>query len=106
MYPLKPHTWYHIFNHANGFENVFCEEGNFRYFLEKYWSYISPIAETYAYCLMPSHFHLVVRIRRKDVIEGLIRNKTNFSKVSNFGKFLSCVRNLFFRRRIYEVTLI
>lgn len=87
MERLQPNCTYHIFNHANGFENVFREDKNFRYFLDKYRVYISPIAETYAYCLMPNHFHLVVRIKKREVIEELIRtNNTNFSKVSNFGK--------------------
>ncbi|MDP3913156.1 MAG: hypothetical protein Q8R96_05395 [Bacteroidota bacterium] len=91
MYSLVPDTSYHIFNHANGFENVFRKEDNFYFFLEKYRLYISPIAETYAYCLMPNHFHLVVRIRKRVVIEELIRNKTktNFSKVSNLDKSVS-----------------
>ncbi len=85
MEALQPNTSYHIFNHANGFENVFREDENFRYFLEKYQLYISPIAETYAYCLLPNHFHLVVRMRKREVIEDLIR--LNFSKVKrNFGK--------------------
>jgi REP element-mobilizing transposase RayT len=99
MEKLKPDTSYHIFNHANGFENVFREPENYRFFLEKYRKYISPIAETYAYCLMPNHFHVVVRIRKQEVIKELIRNKdnqnltsnffnraSNFSKVRNFGK--------------------
>ncbi len=87
MEPLKPYTSYHIFNHANGFENIFGEDRNFQYFLEKYTEYICPIAETYAYCLMPNYFHLVVRIRKREVIEELIRKKKNFSKVSfDFGK--------------------
>jgi len=87
MEKLIPNQTYHIFNHANGFENVYCEDENFRFFLEKYQVYISPIAETYSYCLMPNHFHLVVRIRKREVIEELIRNKKNFSKVSlDFGK--------------------
>ncbi len=88
MQPLQPDTSYHIFNHANGFENVFREAENYRYFLEKYRLYISPIAETYAYCLMPNHFHLVVRIRKRSVIEQLLLNSSNstFSKVQNFGK--------------------
>ena len=94
MQPLQPHTSYHIFNHANGFENIFREAENFRYFLEKYRLYISPIAETYAYCLMPNHFHLVIRIRQWEVIEKLILNSSNstnnsnstFPKVLNFGK--------------------
>ncbi|MFA5971450.1 MAG: hypothetical protein WC780_03775 [Lentimicrobiaceae bacterium] len=85
MQPLIPDTCFHIFNHANGFENVFKEAENYRFFLEKYQLHISPIAETYAYCLMPNHFHLVVRIRKREVIENLIRNKTS-SKVLNFGR--------------------
>jgi len=93
MHPLQPHTSYHIFNHANGFENIFSEAENYRYFLEKYRLYISPIAETYAYCLMPNHFHLVIRIRKQEEIEKQIINSSNsnnsnstFSKVLNFGK--------------------
>ena len=105
MQLLQPDTSYHIFNNANGFENVFREAENYRYFLEKYRLYISLIAETYAYCLMPNHFHLVVRIRKRNVIEQLILNSSNsknnsnsnfsnfsnnsnftFSKVQNFGK--------------------
>jgi putative transposase len=96
MDPLQPDTSFHIFNHANGFENVFREKENFRYFLEKYYLYISPIAETYAYCLMPNHFHLVIRIRKRQTIEALIRNKnikdlavTNISKLTTFSKVLN-----------------
>ena len=90
METLKPNTSYHIFNHANGFENVFHNDENFQYFLLKYKLYIHPIAETYAYCLLPNHFHLVVRIRKREIIEEIIRTKNsttnNFSKVWNFGK--------------------
>ncbi len=87
MLPLKPNNTYHIFNHANGFENIFKEDENYRFFMDKYQQHIAAIAETYAYCLMPNHFHLVVRIRRREVIEELIRIKNDFSKVSfDFGK--------------------
>ena len=85
MQPLEPGISYHIFNHANGFENVFCKKDNYCYFLEKVRLYISPIAEIYAYCLMPNHFHLVIRIRQRKVIEDLIIEK-NFPKVLTFGK--------------------
>ena len=90
MEPLLPNASYHIFNHANGFENVFRGKENYRFFLEKYRLFVSPIAETYACCLMPNHFHLVVRIRKREVIEELIRiRNTNFSKVLNFGKVIT-----------------
>ena len=84
MQPLQPDTSYHIFNHANGFENIFRHEANYFFFLEKYWKYISPIAETYAYCLMPNHFHLVVRIRKREVLIDNNFSNNNFSKISSF----------------------
>ena len=88
MEKLQPNCSYHIFNHANGFENIFTVDDNYRFYLDKYQQYILPIAETYAYCLLPNHFHLVVRIRRREVLEEVFRNfkSTNFSKVPNLDK--------------------
>lgn len=62
MDSLQPSTCYHIYNHANGNENIFREAENYRFFLEKYDLYISRVAETLAWCLLPNHFHLLVRI--------------------------------------------
>ncbi len=102
MAPLQPGKSYHIFNHANGFEDIFRNDGNYWFFLDKYRKHVSPIAETYAYCLMPNHFHLVVRIRKREVIEEIVRNKSNrscfkpdnSSKVPNFGKVKSIDDNV------------
>jgi len=63
--PLEPDKYYHIYNHAVGGDNLFCSNENFNYFLQKYKHYITPIADTFAYCLMPNHFHLAVRIKSK-----------------------------------------
>lgn len=69
---------YHIYTHVNGFENFFNREENYFYFLKKYTEYIHPIAETYAYCLMPNHFHVMIRIRtQKDVLEFLRMKELN-----------------------------
>ncbi len=54
---LEPGRMYHIWTHANGNENLFREEKNYTYFLERYNYHIEPVAETYAYCLMPNHLH-------------------------------------------------
>ena len=54
---------YHVYNRANGKENLFITDDNFRYFLKKYAEYIFPVADTLAYCLMPNHFHLLIKIR-------------------------------------------
>lgn len=49
-------------------ENIFREERNYEHFLKLYGKHIAPVAETYAYCLLRNHFHLLVRIRTEEEI--------------------------------------
>lgn len=82
---LKFNTYYHIYNHANGIENIFCEDKNYSFFLSKVKLYIEPTAEIIAWCLMPNHFHLVVKIRSE---EEIIKNYSSSTSLS-FLKFLT-----------------
>ncbi len=66
--PLYPHQYYHLYNHAVGRENFFNTDDNYRYFLKKYTQYIYPICHTYAYCLMPNHFHFLARVRDEETL--------------------------------------
>jgi putative transposase len=66
--PLLYNTYYHIFNRGNNRENIFIQERNYGYFLDLYGKYINPIAETFAYCLLRNHFHILVRIKSQDEI--------------------------------------
>ncbi|MBO9620883.1 MAG: transposase [Niabella sp.] len=61
-------TYYHIYNHANGDDNLFREKENYNFFLKKYRQHIDPIAETIAWCLLPNHFHLLVKIKSEEAI--------------------------------------
>jgi REP element-mobilizing transposase RayT len=71
---LQPEGIYHVYQHANGFENLFKEEENYRYFLQQWSKYISPIADTYAYCLMPNHIHFLIRIKEEgDIILYILK---------------------------------
>ncbi|MGY6521222.1 MAG: transposase [Mongoliitalea sp.] len=54
---------YHVYNHAIGSENIFREQENYRYFLHQYKKYLGGYVDTYAYCLMPNHFHFLIRVR-------------------------------------------
>ncbi|HVE00007.1 MAG TPA: hypothetical protein VNB90_17485 [Cytophagaceae bacterium] len=65
---LFPGSYYHIYNHAVGDENLFRNEDNFYYFLQKYNQYIYPICETYAYSLMPNHFHFAIKVRNLETL--------------------------------------
>ena len=73
--PLKPSKYYHIYNHANGFENIFISDENYRFFLVKFNLYISHIADTLAYCLMPNHFHLLIKIKNEEELSGVLSGK-------------------------------
>ena len=56
-------NYYHVFNHANGIENLFNEPKNYSFFLEKTSLYILPFVKLHAYCLLPNHFHFLVYVK-------------------------------------------
>jgi putative transposase len=62
VYPLRAGGYYHIFDRGVNRENIFIEERNYAYFLSLYALHIHPVAETYAYCLLRNHFHILVKI--------------------------------------------
>lgn len=70
--PLTYGNYFHIYNHGVGKRNLFCEPDNYEYFLDLYDQCVSPLAETYAWVLMPNHFHLLVRIKEQDEVVASI----------------------------------
>ena len=84
--PLFPYTFYHIYNRGINGETIFKKEENYAYFLQRYAFFIPPVAETYAYCLLGNHFHLLVRIRsEKEILEFANKKVTanNADRVQN-----------------------
>lgn len=74
---LEPDRIYHIYNRGINGENIFKEERNYRYFLEKYAQYIEPIADTFAYCLLKNHFHIAIRTKSEaEIIDFYVEKKT------------------------------
>ena len=81
---MEPGKYYHIFNRACGFDKLFIDRGNYIFFLELYNRFISEFVDTYSYCLLPNHFHFL--IKPKDLqgfkdLGGLYSNQ--FSKLFN-----------------------
>jgi putative transposase len=86
---LEPDCIYHIYNRGINGENIFKEERNYRYFLEKYAQYVEPIAETFAYCLLKNHFHIAIRTRSEaDIIDFHVEKKTKIldNVTNNVGR--------------------
>ncbi len=67
--PLEPGHYYHIFNRGVNRTNIFNEDRNYAHFLTLYARHVSPVVDTFAYCLLGNHFHLLVRIRTEPVAD-------------------------------------
>jgi len=68
--PFLPNKYYHFFNRAIGNEKIFVTEGNYYFFLDKLKLYITPIADIYCYCLLPNHYHFLIKIKNEVEIDG------------------------------------
>jgi len=83
---LEPGSEYHIYNHAVGWDNLFQEEENYRFFLSKLIPRISPFSDVLAYCLMPNHFHFLIRIKEKKELVKLWQEKLKLLKEKRLKK--------------------
>lgn len=78
--PITYGNFYHIYNRGNNRENIFVQQRNYAYFMDLWWKHISPIAETWACCLIRNHFHAAVYIKNNEDLTGL--NNNSFSSDS------------------------
>ena len=88
---LIPGGYYHLYNRAVAEEALFQQQGDYGRFLDTYKKYIEPLADTYCYCLMPNHFHSLIKI--KDEIDIIRRVNTDLNSeyvpkvlANEFGK--------------------
>jgi len=67
MEVLQIGQYYHIYNRGNNRSLIFFRLENYSYFLNLVKKYITDIAEVHSYCLLPNHFHFLIKI--KDEVE-------------------------------------
>lgn len=94
---FEEENFYHVYNRTVNKQPMFKTENNYEYFLKQYDKYLSPVVDTYCYCLLGNHFHLMIHINRlADLIafkklsnpEDLQMDKTAHQIVSHqFKKF-------------------
>ena len=82
VYPLEPGNFYHVFNRGIDGCKIFFDENNYSYFLKLFEKKILPIADLYCYCLLPNHFHFLVKIKSAKEIREALSQKENIG-VSN-----------------------
>ena len=96
--PLLPEKYYHIYNRAIGSEQLFKTPDNYQYFLKKYQLYIPKVVDTLAYCLMPNHFHFLVKIKDENTVQkalDLPEQEPSAIVSKQFSKLFSCYTQSF-----------
>jgi REP element-mobilizing transposase RayT len=78
-------NYYHIYNRGINSCDLFRETYNYEYFLSLYDKFISPIADTYAWVLMPNHFHLLLKIK-----ENITYKYSNADRSVDAVRFNDC----------------
>lgn len=77
--PLESGFFFHIYNRGINGEKIFYTPDHFYQFLFRYRTLLSNYVETYSYCLIPNHFHFLIRIKDSNTpgYETLVSNQLN-----------------------------
>jgi putative transposase len=66
-----PNQYYHFYNRGNNRQAVFFERENYVYFLKGIKKYLGGKVEILTYCLMPTHYHVLVKVSPAQTSEVL-----------------------------------
>jgi REP element-mobilizing transposase RayT len=86
---LTPDFTYHIFNRTNHKELLFRENYDRVHFLHLFKHFVAAYVDSYAYCLLPNHFHFLVRLKSEDSILETATAVTPYLRTVPQGKLVS-----------------
>lgn len=99
----EPGSWHHVGNRAIAKRPYFESRTEQRYFLSRIATEVrAERLEVHAYCLMTTHFHLLVRSPRGELSEGMRRAQNAYSRYFNRRRKRDgpLIRSRFFSKRI------
>jgi REP element-mobilizing transposase RayT len=94
---FEPGVVYHVFNRGNNHENIFIEEKNYPFFLSLMTKYLLPVADIYAYSLLKNHFHLVLRIKDKEMLPEKMKVKPYLAFSNLFNSYTKSINEVYNR---------
>ncbi len=72
---LVENKYYHIFNRGNNHEQLFYKQYDYRFFLKIYFQMSTAVIDTFTFCLLPNHFHFLIRVRENSCIKETASNQ-------------------------------
>jgi REP element-mobilizing transposase RayT len=99
---FEPGNFYHIYNRAVKDNLLFRKEDNYRFFLSKVEMYLQTSAEILAYCLMPNHYHLLIKLMDSNLSRSM--QQLALSYVVSFNRVYNRSGHLFQGR--YQIKLV
>ena len=81
---------FHIYSRTNTKDELlFREKDNYLFFLKRYRTFLTPVFQTLCYCLIPNHYHLLIKVKNKEHIFKYQKSKNykyanNELKINNF----------------------
>lgn len=82
--PISGGNYYHIFNRGINRQTIFFNENNYRHFLGLIDKFLTSNVSILAYCLLQNHFHLVIKVKEKIMIDSI-----EISDDEKIGKIVS-----------------
>lgn len=79
---LEENCYYHIYHRGIVKKNVFLGERDYKHFLNRYRYYLLLAVDTYAFCLLKNHIHLLIRVRSTDEQKSIFE-KLNIKMASD-----------------------
>ncbi len=61
--PLVAGEYYHLYNRGHNRERIFFERDDYLFFLRRMREHLVAVLDIIAYCLMPTHYHLLARVK-------------------------------------------
>ncbi|MBY5956600.1 transposase, partial [Membranicola marinus] len=83
---LQPQGVYHFYNKTVSQRKLFYDHKDYTRFLNKFKKYFTAYMDIVAYCLIPNHFHFMVKVK---TISPIIRKLIAKEKTQAAFKFLS-----------------
>lgn len=91
LYQIFPNVYYHFYNRGNNRQAIFFEADNYLYFLKGMKKYLVPEVNLVAYCLMPTHYHILSRVKHAEQTSEVFKT----SEVSEVSRKVSLAMQKF-----------